>query len=459
MKTQIEQLKRKMSTKDFSRTQRKLSGSASFPTPRTTKPDDLAHKIVPTPKTTSPNTTSKSLDSQFITDTSSDYLLGRETGIVKNNHLDVIEIALAPVDNYLETKDNLLVSSPVPIFAPIHNTQPQHEDFLKLEEHTVMLLLDQEEQTKDNLTKGQKKVLYEEERVNETFQEEEKINEGVQEEEKILKDCHEKEYMKEPLPPGPHDCSICPKIYNSKTKLLDHLRSKHKNPDFCNICGKYFTSHKHLRQHIIGVHSAAQPGLPCQNCGKCLKKQYSLVRHERKCTRTIPQLLDKTGPRRSRSWLCTVCRVSFSTWHSYRTHCREKHPKTKQKKKVQLLQCNLCAVEVVTVGELNQHITKRHDGEKTWPCSQCDRKFSSQKNMREHRRRVHNGRKFWCQGGDGQKGCGKTFKRKDCLRKHLKEYCGNPAWKNAKWEELSRWQKIWMARVELEGKITERDNN
>ena len=441
VKEQIEQLKRNLSIKDFSRTQGKLSAAASFLTPITM----------------SPCTTSKSLDSHLISDTSSEYMLGRETGIVKNNHLEVIEIALAPAGNYLTPKDYSPVSSAVPIGAPIPNTQPQHEDFHKLEEHSVRLIVNQEEQTQDLLKKEPKKV---EERLKEALLKEEKINYVFQKEENIMTDCHQKAYLKEPLPPRAHDCSFCPKIYNSKTQLLDHLRSKHKNPDFCNICGKYFTSHNYLRQHIIGVHSAAQPGLPCQKCGKCLKTQFSLVRHERKCTRTTPQLLDNTGPRRARSWLCTVCRVSFNTKHSYTTHCREKHPKTKHKKKVELLRCNLCAVKVVTVGELNQHITKRHDGEKTWPCSQCDKTFPAHKNLGEHRRRVHCGNKFGCQSGEGKKGCGKTFTRKDGLKKHLTEYCGNPQkWENGKWEELSRWQKIWRARLELEGKITERDKN
>ena len=46
---------------------------------------------------------------------------------------------------------------------------------------------------------------------------------------------------------------------------------------------------------------------------------------------------------------------------------------------------------------------------------------------------MHCGRRFSCEGGDGKEGCGRTFKRKDDLKKHT-ECCGRP---QKPFEELS----------------------
>ena len=96
-----------------------------------------------------------------------------------------------------------------------------------------------------------------------------------------------------------------------------------------------------------------------------------------------------------------------------------------------------------------------HGGEKARPCPQCDKTFLSKVNLASHIRRVHSGhRSFRCNGKDEEKGCGKTFKRKDGLTKHQTDHCGkSPLWPQKIWEELSGWQKSRRAKAEWKDHI------
>ena len=287
---------------------------------------------------------------------------------------------------------------------------------------------------------------------------------------------------------SPFTCNICHKICTSKTRLVDHLRSSHKNPGSCNICGKSFPSDKKLKEHIKAVHTGANH--PCQKCLVAFKTRSTLVQHELRCCGTSPPVTRRkkqpTVPcfscgktfssptslrrhmwkvhnlvvrgtrhrqaRRKRSlWFCTVCRVTFTRKNAFTRHSVKKHKNTAQEREVEMLRCHLCDIEVVTVSELEGHRRESHGEEKAWPCSQCAKTFASKKNLGDHRRRVHCARKFKCEGGDGKEGCGRTFKRKDDMKKHMK-CCGRP---QKSFEELSRWGKAHRAKKKAEDFISQ----
>ena len=127
-----------------------------------------------------------------------------------------------------------------------------------------------------------------------------------------------------------------------------------------------------------------------------------------------------------------------------------------QDKEVEMLQCHLCNVEIITARELHEHMKESHVGEQVWPCSKCDKKFVSNKVFGDHKRRVHPSKTQQCKGRDGKVGCGKTFKRSDKLRDHLEKNCGKPL---KKWEDLSRWGKSQRSKKELTGRVEETEQS
>jgi len=77
-------------------------------------------------------------------------------------------------------------------------------------------------------------------------------------------------------------CSICQKVFPSKTKL-DHHKNVHMNSESkvkdhgCHLCGKMFTRKTTLRDHILNQHENFKP-FSCP-CGKSFSKQSALNVH------------------------------------------------------------------------------------------------------------------------------------------------------------------------------------
>lgn len=77
-------------------------------------------------------------------------------------------------------------------------------------------------------------------------------------------------------------CSLCQKVFPSKTKL-EHHKNVHMNTESkvkehgCHLCGKMFTRKNTLRDHILNQHENYKP-YTCP-CGKSFSKKSSLNAH------------------------------------------------------------------------------------------------------------------------------------------------------------------------------------
>ena len=81
-------------------------------------------------------------------------------------------------------------------------------------------------------------------------------------------------------------------------------------------------------------------------------------------------------------------------------------------------QCELCQKEFKTKGQMNRHVKHIH-GAKKYPCQICSTLFSSLYGLNNHVKYVHN------ENNDQRHKCvtcEKEFKRKDCLRAHIKTH-------------------------------------
>lgn len=64
----------------------------------------------------------------------------------------------------------------------------------------------------------------------------------------------------------PYACPVCPRAFNQRVVLREHIRSHHSQPDpnyenslmpyYCTVCGNLFKTPQEIIQHLIG-HSDA----------------------------------------------------------------------------------------------------------------------------------------------------------------------------------------------------------
>ena len=67
---------------------------------------------------------------------------------------------------------------------------------------------------------------------------------------------------------------------------------------------------------------------------------------------------------------------------------------------------------------LNKHKRVSHKGAKAYICVKCNKPFDKNKDMVQHKGRMHSGLPFRCLWEDGTNGCEKAFNRKDTMKRH-----------------------------------------
>ena len=284
----------------------------------------------------------------------------------------------------------------------------------------------------------------------------------------------------------PYACNYCYKECTSKEVLGIHVRTQHKDPGACSTCGKAFSSSRKIRAHMKQVHGKAI--FPCRKCSKGFKTPGNRKRHELRCGAAPARapacrphkasfacplchlafssytklrkhmkthnlvlrkrrmfLRSRQAARARVPWMCSVCGVSYTQKYNLIKHQKKKHPKAMQRHEVEKPSCNICAAELGSWKDLEEHRREEHVGERCYACSQCEKAFHSQKNLAMHSRRVHTSIVFTCKGGEGGQGCGKTFKEPRSLTRHLERCAAKKSF-----EELSSWGKAHRARKKAE---------
>ncbi|XP_045781521.1 zinc finger protein 502-like isoform X3 [Maniola jurtina] len=175
-------------------------------------------------------------------------------------------------------------------------------------------------------------------------------------------------------------CEHCPKYYNNKTNLENHILINHvreynqripitKQRRECLICKKTY-SYKHWYDHMKEVHSKTK--FKCKECNVLLKCERNLKQHYKYVHKGVK---------------------------------RRKHAKTK---------CPKCPA-IVVGNALAEHIRNCHSNE-TYMCHLCNSKLKCKAYLRGHMKRVHynDGMLHACEI------CGKEFKSKMYVKVHIK---------------------------------------
>ncbi|CAL1526145.1 unnamed protein product, partial [Lymnaea stagnalis] len=262
--------------------------------------------------------------------------------------------------------------------------------------------------------------------------------------------------------PKNYSCPFCGmKFFSGGAKFQAHARKAHRDGEFikCNLCSKSFLGKENLERHLK-LHKIYTETFPCEECGKTFRRKYALIVHKKmhtfkkfvKCDicgqefRFVSEV-DKhknTKHRYDRMlniYKCNICGQRFPMLSHLSVHCYcHSLPGSKP------FECDLCKISFKTSIELKQHIFKKHDelmkrlGDSTyipdtgtfltfsstkvqfshqakilkrWTCEVCQKAFSSNSDLKTHRR-THSGETpFKCDF------CDRSFKQRGHRKLHI----------------------------------------
>ncbi|XP_053674408.1 zinc finger protein ZFP2-like [Anopheles nili] len=221
-------------------------------------------------------------------------------------------------------------------------------------------------------------------------------------------------------------CNICGKIFNKSSCLLQHERTHAVNvPYKCDFCGKSFKETIRLVEHKR-IHTGEKP-FQCNNCQKQFRIKQLLNGHLAKCASKETSLL---------VFQCEYCNQSLLNKQQLIDHALKLHPEhlprdgrcrycdlkvneestlfehELQHKQPGAIECQQCGKIFKQKSNLRRHLRLHILDAKLYKCDICDKSFTQASTMKAHRR-VHTGEKpYTCEL------CGKTFHYSSTMKRH-----------------------------------------
>uniref|UniRef100_A0A096LV73 Zinc finger protein 624-like n=1 Tax=Poecilia formosa TaxID=48698 RepID=A0A096LV73_POEFO len=207
---------------------------------------------------------------------------------------------------------------------------------------------------------------------------------------------------------NPLYCEVCMKLVRDSEALAMHKESH--TPFQCNRCEEHFPVFKALHKHYIDAHNPTEP-FTCPYCETTFSSLKRFIRHEWKHTGYQP-------------FQCTHCAKRFRSYSDLVEH-QKKHTKAYP------YLCWECGKKFRHGVTLTRHVERvHHAGEPVdekpttiFPCTQCDKTFTSRRCLLKHDNFHHKGMRFPCEH------CGKGFFGKDALVRHTLIHTGERPFK------------------------------
>ncbi|XP_061177593.1 zinc finger protein 224-like [Saccostrea echinata] len=192
-------------------------------------------------------------------------------------------------------------------------------------------------------------------------------------------------------------CSICRKVFETKSKLEIHLYSHESvQPHQCEDCGHKFKHKRDLLRHKLN-HGDEGPLFKCSFCRKEYSRQYDLRRH-----------IECVHPAKA-PYRCEICHAAFTNSEECNKHLtthEKTHPYT----------CDICQRGLSSLPILKRHM-RMHSNEKLYSCPECNKGFNRRHDMYQHAK-IHGTERFTCDL------CYRKFVTDGYLRKHMKKKHG-----------------------------------
>jgi len=196
-------------------------------------------------------------------------------------------------------------------------------------------------------------------------------------------------------------CMECSVKFNSKSSLSHHRMAFHrKNTGYTcpeNDCDIKFGGFKAFKDHMVKVHKIRP--LKCVVCDQRFNDKAGLRIHT------------EAKHEKGRNHTCDICGKTFSTARFMAHHRKEQHEEGNKRR----IKCPHCDVVSLGVRNLRKHRRIMHDdGITLFQCKDCSVTCKTRANLKVHQR-IHTGENpFLCNF------CTKRFKRKQHLTNHVK---------------------------------------
>ena len=182
-------------------------------------------------------------------------------------------------------------------------------------------------------------------------------------------------------------CRKCGQEFGSVRQFEQHMREDHyeESGHNCQICSKAFSSSAYLLRHQT-VHTTEKKKFECSPCGLTYASADTLSHHKRRIHK---------GQAFIRAFKCSACDKAFSAKERLRDHVELTHEGVRNHL------CHICSKALGSKGTLKSHIERIHFGEKTPSkkvCEFCGKAYSSRTHFFTHMMRRHPQQlKFSCQ--------------------------------------------------------------
>lgn len=171
---------------------------------------------------------------------------------------------------------------------------------------------------------------------------------------------------------GEFKCSLCPKIYSTNRKRLDHIKFIHEGGlsrrNKCPHCEARFSSYAQKRTHMVQEHGVEPLSIKCDNCNKTFTSRSRWYNHNK---RVHTELKHK----------CIHCNEKFSTKDDLEKHL-EKHSSIREYK------CDVCHKAYSRKYTLRNHMNI-HEDNRQYQCEYCSSSFVQKWTWKVHMKNIH----------------------------------------------------------------------
>ena len=213
---------------------------------------------------------------------------------------------------------------------------------------------------------------------------------------------HERRHMGEGPEGKPYSCSFCNKRFRASGTLAHHLLIHNDTKmESCSECDKKFRHKTTLRIHMR-THTGEKPySCKVEGCSVKCATQSAVTAHA------------KHKHNNERKFSCGECDLTCKTKSTLRQHQQRVHDPNR----IQKFKCTQCLKLFYTEWDLKVH-TRKHTGEKLFPCENCEQRYGSAQALQYHVNSVHKltERSHVC----GR--CGRAFRHYGSLRVHTQRH-------------------------------------